>query len=137
MNFNFESNLKVTFWIVTIRNLKTPGIFSWRRISEIYSLKNNIKLPNILVSTTKTISNIWRSTYKFKCYGSNYCLMYGWSYLKDAWRHDRRCFGRQSFPFWPFLQFKHEKLQSLASKHRKNCECCPGHYLIANHYSLM
>ena len=22
-----------------------------------------------------------------------------------------------------------------ASKHRKNCECCPGHYLIVNHYS--
>ena len=20
-------------------------------------------------------------------------------------------------------------------KHRKNCECCPGHYLIVNHYS--
>ena len=22
-------------------------------------------------------------------------------------------------------------------KHRKNCECCPGHYLILNHYSSM
>ena len=22
-------------------------------------------------------------------------------------------------------------------KHRKNCECCPGHYLIVNHYSPM
>ena len=22
-------------------------------------------------------------------------------------------------------------------KHRKNCECCPDHYLIVNHYSLM
>ena len=21
------------------------------------------------------------------------------------------------------------------NKHRKNCECCPGHYLIVNHYS--
>ena len=21
------------------------------------------------------------------------------------------------------------------TKHRKNCECCPGHYLIENHYS--
>ena len=26
-----------------------------------------------------------------------------------------------SLPFW--------------CKHRKNCECCPGHYLIVNHYS--
>ena len=23
------------------------------------------------------------------------------------------------------------------SKHRKNCECCPGHYLIVNHYFSM
>ena len=23
------------------------------------------------------------------------------------------------------------------NKHRKNCECCPGHYLIVNHYSSM
>ena len=22
-------------------------------------------------------------------------------------------------------------------KHRKNCECCPGHYLIVSHYSSM
>ena len=22
-------------------------------------------------------------------------------------------------------------------KHRKNCKCCPGHYLIVNHYSSM
>ena len=22
-------------------------------------------------------------------------------------------------------------------KHRKNCECCPGHYLIVNHCSSM
>ena len=22
-------------------------------------------------------------------------------------------------------------------KHRKNCECCPGHYLIVNHYTSM
>ena len=26
---------------------------------------------------------------------------------------------------------------NLGPKHRKNCECCPGHYLIVNHYSSM
>ena len=26
---------------------------------------------------------------------------------------------------------------ALVIKHRKNCECCPGHYLIVNHYSSM
>ena len=25
----------------------------------------------------------------------------------------------------------------VVKKHRKNCECCPGHYLIVNHYSSM
>ena len=25
----------------------------------------------------------------------------------------------------------------LALKHRKNCECCPGHCLIVNHYCSM
>ena len=23
----------------------------------------------------------------------------------------------------------------IFQKHRKNCECCPGHYLIVDHYS--
>ena len=27
--------------------------------------------------------------------------------------------------------------ETLLRKHRKNCECCPGHYLIVNHYSSM
>ena len=25
--------------------------------------------------------------------------------------------------------------ETFPEKHRKNCECCPGHYLIVNHYS--
>ena len=36
------------------------------------------------------------------------------------------------------LQFNVEVLnESLTGKHRKNCECCPGHYLIVNHASSM
>ena len=31
------------------------------------------------------------------------------------------------------LQFKQIKLQSMASQHRKNCECCPGHSLTVSH----
>ena len=27
------------------------------------------------------------------------------------------------------------KMYVYISKHRKNCECCPGHYLIVDHYS--
>ena len=30
-----------------------------------------------------------------------------------------------------------EQLVPFSIKHRKNCECCPGHYLIVNHYSSM
>ena len=28
-------------------------------------------------------------------------------------------------------------LANTLIKHRKNCECCPGHHLIVNHYSSM
>ena len=28
-------------------------------------------------------------------------------------------------------------LITFKPKHRKNCECCPGHSLIVNHYSSM
>ena len=30
---------------------------------------------------------------------------------------------------------KHSNSTNLKLKHRKNCECCPGHYLILDHYS--
>ena len=37
------------------------------------------------------------------------------------------------------LIFVHNGKAALAKvhlyKHRKNCECCPGHYLIVNQYS--
>ena len=29
----------------------------------------------------------------------------------------------------------HYTSASQDSKHRKNCECCPGHYLVVDHYS--
>ena len=29
------------------------------------------------------------------------------------------------------------QLPKVGEKHRKNCECCPGHSLIVNHYSSM
>ena len=29
------------------------------------------------------------------------------------------------------------KTDVVKAKHRKNCECCPGHHLIINHYSSM
>ena len=32
--------------------------------------------------------------------------------------------------FNTIVQISHLRLRK---KHRKNCECCPGHYLIANH----
>ena len=28
-------------------------------------------------------------------------------------------------------------ISAIIVKHRKNCECCPGYYLIVNHYSSM
>ena len=29
------------------------------------------------------------------------------------------------------------KIRRLVRKHRKNCKCCPGNYVIVNHYSSM
>ena len=32
---------------------------------------------------------------------------------------------------------KRKELSWIKFKHRKNCECCPGHYQIVSHYSSM
>ena len=32
---------------------------------------------------------------------------------------------------------KRETMVIFPKKHRKNCECCPGHYLIVNHYDVI
>ena len=39
-------------------------------------------------------------------------------------------------PFSDFLGAL-QRIPSRITKHRKNCECCPGHRLIVNHYSSM
>ena len=54
--------------------------------------------------------------------------MFGWSYLRmlDVMTED--ALDGKVFPL-AILQFKQIKLQSMASQHRKNCECCPGHSL--------
>ena len=38
---------------------------------------------------------------------------------------------------WIWILSASSNLGKSLKKHRKNCECCPGHYLIVNHYSLM
>ena len=40
-------------------------------------------------------------------------------------------------PHFPITILTTTKLIRQGKKHRKNCECCPGHYLIVNHYSWM
>ena len=39
--------------------------------------------------------------------------------------------------FWHFTTLLENFGIVLQLKHRKNSECCPGHYLIVNHYSSM
>ena len=34
-----------------------------------------------------------------------------------------------------YQAFEVNLISNSSRKHRKNCECCPGHYLIVNHYS--
>ena len=38
---------------------------------------------------------------------------------------------------WYFFMKYASRLDICQQKHRKNCECCPGHYLIVNNYSLI
>ena len=35
----------------------------------------------------------------------------------------------------PEVQNDSQEFAKRSHKHRKNCECCPGHYLIVDHYS--
>ena len=35
------------------------------------------------------------------------------------------------------VNIHHDHKHTKEYKHRKNCECCPGHYLIVNHCSSM
>ena len=35
----------------------------------------------------------------------------------------------------PFRVLRHKNCTAALTKHRKNCECCPGHHLIVDHYS--
>ena len=37
--------------------------------------------------------------------------------------------------FWLNKLTKWSQMLCPGNKHRKNCECCPGHYLIVDHYS--
>ena len=48
------------------------------------------------------------------------------SYFLGSSEHLEGCFLH-------FLAFWQSK--KIDEKHRKNCECCPGHYLIVDHYS--
>ena len=43
------------------------------------------------------------------------------------------CLPKFSFTFLIKLLPQNLQIFKLHLKHRKNCECCPGHYLIVNH----
>ena len=59
----------------------------------------------------------------------------GWKILGDFENIDILC---MSFIHLKHLSSPKERTHTyIAKKHRKNCECCPGHYLIVNHYSSM
>ena len=49
--------------------------------------------------------------------------------------------GKKSWPFFTYKAWKYcmgaVNWYCLCPKHRKNCKCCPGHYLIINHYSSL
>ena len=54
--------------------------------------------------------------------------------------NDRRVMYKGTFASQLFLRLAlgytwSDKGWSILEKHRKNCECCPGHHLIVDHYS--
>ena len=52
------------------------------------------------------------------------------------WNPDTPQIQNRSLPWQKLKLLLHNKCISYP-KHRKNSECCPGHYLIVNHYSSM
>ena len=58
-----------------------------------------------------------------------------------SWRAGTKTVSHWQFRefFFLFVSASNAVLSTfcLLHKHRKNCECCPGHYLIVNHYSSM
>ena len=58
-----------------------------------------------------------------------------------SWRAGTKTVSHWQFRefFFLFVSASNAVLSTfcLLHKHRKNCECCPGHYLIVNHYSAM
>ena len=47
----------------------------------------------------------------------------------------KACLWGRGFRRWVSRCTLNMNNQGFHKKHRKNCECCPGHYLIVNHYS--
>ena len=49
------------------------------------------------------------------------------------------CYFRREWAFWTILLAEYpshgNRAEQSTNKHRKNCECCPGHHLIVDHYS--
>ena len=88
-----------------------------------------LKLPNL----TFTEPNLSYQTYK-----NQYTLL---NPTKSKQRN--QTFAKHTYWTIPFKRNRLSQIYSVQfqelkhSKHRKNCECCPGHYLIVSHFSSM
>ena len=64
-------------------------------------------------------------------------------FMTNVWLFHYGIFAENLVTFWTLLVKKYllylwPSMQSESTckdKHRKNCECCPGHHLIVDHYS--
>ena len=60
-----------------------------------------------------------------------------WSLTKFLFSHGYTVLLSMEMQLWLYIIVKYfwDDFFHTHTKHRKNCECCPGYYLIVNHYS--
>ena len=60
-----------------------------------------------------------------------------WSLSKFLFSHGYTVLLSMEMQLWLYIIVKYfwDDFFHTHTKHRKNCECCPGYYLIVNHYS--
>ena len=103
-------------------------------LSVFHLQKGNIFLSrgecwNVAFSASGTIQIKWNKDWLWR--QGPYMMIWGSSYddmMILIWFHGD---DRRLLKWYVFRKYLVVMVTNL--KHRKNCECCPGHYLIVNH----
>ena len=127
----------------------TLGAYHVFRCKSELSIKTHIFLSDImslrmkmLFSFTATCPSkaIFHNSFHRTCLDFSHRRLADWfhrrhSWIICAWTSCQPVRGSEEKRF--ILPFQQQLFGLTYCKHRKNCECCPGHHLIVNHYSSM